>query len=107
MKKLLPVPKGIEEILDKVLRIHTTTDHRDILEAMLADIGDAAPIIGELSNLLHLIDAVDERKPIGTVLLGIDLVGGAIPMIGFIFDIITPTNTLLFLTKELELPLLK
>ena len=95
--------KETKEIIEKLKRIAFTTEHEDILEAVLADLGDAIPIIGDIGNLFKTVDAVTKDKPIATALQSIDLIVGIIPGLGAIFDIITPTNTILFLEKDLKL----
>ena len=92
-----------EEIIEKLKRIALTTEHEDILEAILADLGDALPIVGDIGNLFKSMDAVKKDKTMAIVLQSIDFVGGLIPVVGDIFDLITPTNTILFLEKDLKL----
>ena len=85
---------------DSLKRILFSAEHDSFAEAMLADLVDAIPIIGDLTNAMRVKDAMDKNLPDRTLLLQLgDLVGGIIPVVGDIFDIITPTNTLTYLLR--------
>ena len=92
-----------KEISEKLKRIALTTEHEDILEAIIADLGDAIPIVGDIGNLFKTADALTKNKPVATTLQAIDFVGGLFPGIGDIFDLLTPTNTIMFLEKDIKL----
>ena len=80
-------------------------NHKNLFEAILADIVDAIPIIGDISNFFRIIDAANNpdvavRRRVTAQL--IDFVLGLLPSpIGTILDILTPTNTIMYLRKEI------
>ena len=81
-------------------------EHKSLREAILADIIDTLPIIGDISNFFRVVDAANNPdiavRRRATAQL-IDLMLGALPgPIGTILDIITPTNTIAYLRKEMK-----
>lgn len=71
--------------------------------AILADIRDVVPILGDVANLLRVQDAARRggdfpRKRIPAQLA--DLIVGVFPVVGDIGDLITPTNTLAWLEEH-------
>jgi len=86
---------------DSLKRILFSAEHDSFAEAILADLVDVIPILGDLTNVMRVKDAMDKNLPDRTVLLQLgDLVGGIIPVVGDIFDIITPTNTITYLLRK-------
>ena len=91
---------GVKMVDDSLKRILFSAEHNSFAEAILADLVDAIPILGDLTNAIRVKDAMDKNLPDRTVLLQLgDLIGGIIPGVGDIFDIITPTNTITYLLK--------
>ena len=86
---------------DSLKRILFSAEHDSFAEVILADLVDVIPILGDLTNVMRVKDAMDKNLPDRTVLLQLgDLVGGIIPVVGDIFDIITPTNTITYLLRK-------
>ena len=86
---------------DSLKRILFSAEHDSLAEAVLADLVDAIPILGDLTNAMRVKDAMDKNLPDRTLLLQLgDLIGGIIPGLGDVFDIISPTNTLTYLLKK-------
>ena len=84
-------------------RILFTTDIRDIGEAIVADIVDAIPIVGDISNFFKVRDAIKKKESAFLVALRIgDFLGGLIPGYGDVFDLITPTNTIAYILKKMR-----
>jgi len=93
--------EGAKMADDSLKRILFSAEHDSFAEAILADLVDAIPILGDLTNVMRVKDAMDKNLPDRTVLLQLgDLVGGIIPVVGDIFDIITPTNTITYLLRK-------
>jgi len=86
---------------ETIMRILTSTDHRDLTEAILADAVDAIPFIGDATNTLRLKNLAEQRGNDTALLLqGIDFIIGLAPVAGDVADILTPTNTLLYLMEK-------
>jgi len=106
-ERLLPkLPITVEEAGDKIHRIVFGTEHKDIGEAMLADLIDIVPFVGDASNIARISDAMKrggkymKRRVLAQA---VDVIGGGLPEpASFLFDLFTPTNTLLFLGVDLE-----
>jgi len=81
------------------------TDHQDLPDAIIADILDIIPIIGDISNAFRVVDAAGKgneyQRKKKVVMQLIDALSGSAPdPIGAILDAITPTNTILYLSKK-------
>jgi len=115
--QILPVPTNIptpdqvigpppEDPVSPLYRILFGTDHRNIFEAVAADIVDIIPFVGDVSNIARLTDAAarggkySKKKVIAQA---IDAIGGTIPEpFSVIVDALTPTNTILYLQSRFE-----
>lgn len=74
------------------------TEHKTLEDAVAADLVSAIPIVGALSDFIRLLDAdTRPRKALQTL----DLLAEPIP----ILNIVTPTNTLIYLDKKGLLPM--
>ncbi len=89
----------------RVCEILAGTNQQDLPDAIIADILDIIPIIGDLTNALRVIDAAGKgneyqrKKKVAMQL--IDALSGSLPdPVGAIIDAITPTNTILYLSKK-------
>lgn len=70
-----------------------------ISQAMIADLIDTIPVIGDISNAVRTKlskDRADKSRQ------AIDLLAGLIPIIGDANDIITPTNLINKVTSDLK-----
>jgi len=86
---------------DTLWRVLASAKHESLDEALLADFIDSIPIIGDITNAIRVKDAIDKKMPDYIVLLQAgDLILGIPPIIGEIFDILSPTNTLTYLLRE-------
>ena len=93
----------MSEIESRFKRIAFGYDHKDIIEAITADILDVVPIVGDVSNTIrvrNMAKAQPDTPAARRQLL--DAVIGNIPIIGDIFDLLTPTNTINFLDKQIK-----
>lgn len=69
--------------------------------AILADLFDAVPIVGDLANLLRVRHAGASDGGATVSRQALDLLAGSLPdPIGGILDLLTPTNTLTYLRAE-------
>ena len=96
---------AIEKVLGKTGRdILIGSSQAELRQAILADLLDIIPIVGDASNILRVQDAARKggdfpKKRIPTQL--IDMLAGAVPgPIGNIADAITPTCTLAWLESK-------
>jgi hypothetical protein len=86
--------------LERLIKAPWTIDHESIVEAILADIADIVPLIGELAGIVRILYAL-ERKDDFRVLAEIgDLLAGIPPSAGDVLDILTPTNLICYLKKQ-------
>jgi hypothetical protein len=93
---------GVEEksVLDRVLMAPWTIDHESVWEAILADIADIVPVIGELAGIVRIAQAYERKDYLRLALETGDLFAGFPPLIGDILDLITPTNLICYLAKK-------
>ena len=86
---------------DALWRILTSAEHESLGEALLADFVDSLPIIGDITNAMRVADAIDKKMPDYLIIMQAgDLILGIPPIIGEIFDILSPTNTLAYLLRK-------
>jgi len=91
----------MSDMLDKVWRVISSAEHEDLGEAVLADVVDVIPFIGDVANAMRVKDAIDRGVPEYIVAAQIvDFLAGLPPGIGDILDILTPTNTLAYLLRK-------
>jgi hypothetical protein len=90
---------GILKEFEKVNinKVFTSTKHDTLLEATLSDIVDAVPIVGDISNAIRVKDAIERQDDLATAMQTIDTLAGLVPVYGDIVDILTPTNTVLYI----------
>lgn len=108
--EFLPAPIGatpvVGEINAKLHRIFLGVGHEDIAEAVLADIVDFIPFVGDACNVARLAEAASlggKYKKKRLLAQTIDAAGGALPEpISIIFDFLTPTNLILFINEEVD-----
>lgn len=86
--------------LEKLIKAPFTTEHDSLLEAIVADLADAVPIIGEVAGIMRIMEAKDKKDDLRLLLETGDLVAGLPPVIGEILDALTPTNTIIYLMKK-------
>jgi len=60
---------------EELERIAFTIDHRTLTEALMADLIDLVPVIGDLTNLMRIIDAVDRKDYLAASIQAGDLPG--------------------------------
>jgi hypothetical protein len=86
--------------LERTLMAPWTIDHESIWEAILADLADVVPVIGELAGLVRIAQAYESKDYLRLALETGDLLAGFPPLIGDILDLLTPTNLIYYLTKK-------
>ena len=89
------VPRRIEDILKSI----TTTEQRTLADAVVNDLLDTLPLIGEVAGVLRAADALEKKDDARAAMEVGDLLAGFPPVIGDILDILTPTNTIAYLRK--------
>lgn len=97
-----------EKIRSDLTRILFTTRHKNLFEALVADIVDTLPGLGDVTEAERLADArrIGDRDAV--VAHGIDTVSGEIfdvipvagEMMDSILDALLPANTLLYLKRR-------
>ena len=97
------IPKNPQKMSQKALRIFAGTQHKSIYEAIGSDIIDVIPIAGDVGNAVRVYDAVKKGDSDAFMLQSGDLLIGVIPVIGDIGDLLTPTNTLLYILRKQKL----
>ena len=86
--------------LERILKAPLTTEHRSLVEAFLADLADAIPLVGEVAGLVRMMEAIEKEDAARAFLELGDLFFGFPPIIGDLLDILTPTNTLSYFMKR-------
>lgn len=82
---------------ERMKNILTGSEFDRIEDAIAADLLSAIPVIGAVSDFMRLLDS--ESRP-QKALQALDMIAEPIPII----NIVTPTNTLLYLDKKGVLP---
>lgn len=76
------------------------TKHERLPEAVIADILDTVPFIGDIGNAVRTVKEENERR---RAMQMFDTLAGSIPdPFGGIIDVLTPTNTFIFVNKKLK-----
>ncbi|MCZ7404269.1 MAG: hypothetical protein O8C67_04970 [Candidatus Methanoperedens sp.] len=112
LKPLEPIYEKKQEIESKIKNVETRgknnklfqvvmgVDHTTLSQAILADIIDALPIVGEVTNVSRIRQADDSsRRFIQGLNLSLDSIP---PPFGKIADAFFPANTISFIDKELK-----
>jgi hypothetical protein len=86
--------------LEGILKAPWTIEHRNILEAILADLFDVLPVAGEIAGLVRIAEAYEKRDEFRLALEAGDLVLGFPPLLGDIADLATPTNLICYLRRR-------
>lgn len=97
--------KCYEFIGDSPCRILFETEHERLTEAVMADAIDVIPIVGDFTNVFRAVDAMSKKSQYRlkrkAIMQAFDLLAGALPdPIGGALDLITPTNTIIYLAKR-------
>jgi hypothetical protein len=82
---------------NKLNEILIGIEHETLEDAIAADIISAVPVLGGLSDFFRLMET--EKRP-RKLLQAVDLITSPLPG----SDLLTPTNTLIFLDKKGMLP---
>lgn len=96
-------------IPERPSRILFSSRQNSLKEAILADLLDAVPIAGEVSNAFRVRDATIQQKPYPRRVIAnaIDFAAGlAPPPVGTILNILTPTNIIIYLQEKENIPTL-
>jgi len=109
MEELFKKPTG-----DSIINVLFAPSHDNLLEAIIADLVDAIPFLGDVTNLVRVVNAIDKNEEAYiTALQAGDLLLSPIfefvwtsstetlPIIDLL-DLITPTNTLTYLLKKVR-----
>ena len=100
---MVAIKEEISEGARRIWNIVSAAQHDRIEDALLADLVDILPVIGDFANAARIRDAVENAPERVVLTQAIDMIGGILPVAGDIFDIITPTNTInYFLRKKIK-----
>jgi len=108
IKNIDQLTAGLEKMRNDLNRVLFTTQHKNLIEAMIADVVDTIPFLGDITEVERLADAKRLGDKDAITAHGIDVVFGeiadAIPVVGeFIdsfLDALLPANTLLYLKRR-------
>jgi len=95
----------LREDARRLIKAPFTTEHKEYLEAFVADVVDVIPIVGEVAGLMRLLEAREKGDRVRFAFELLDLVLGAPPIIGEIFDLIAPTNLYFYRRRQAQLRL--
>lgn len=89
------------QLADKAKNIISSPRHENLTSAVAADIVDVIPIVGDVTNALRVINSFTEDESDRTkALQTLDMLVGVLPGIGTLADLITPTNTIVYLMDK-------
>jgi hypothetical protein len=86
--------------LEGMLRAPFTIEHGNVVEALLADLADLVPVVGEVAGLVRMVQALEKKDDLRLALEAGDLLAGLPPLLGDILDLLTPTNLICYLRKR-------
>ena len=87
---------------DTVCRIFTRVEHESLPEAVVSDLIDAIPVLGDISTFMRSQNLQTERaRDLKLGLLAFDFVADLLPF-GDILELIVPANTLSYLIDRLR-----
>jgi hypothetical protein len=52
--------------LERIIKAPWTIDHESVVEAVLADIADIVPLIGELAGIVRILEALERKGQLPT-----------------------------------------
>ncbi len=93
------------EALRRIKSVLFDYKHDKLIDAVVADLVDIVPWVGGISNGERTRRARVAGDDKAFKLQLIDTIAGSVPYIGTILDIITPTNTIIFLNEKADLKL--
>lgn len=86
-----------KEVTDRITRILIGVKHNELKDAIMADLFDVIPIVGDISNVSRVVQEKGKTRKARQI---VDLLAGALPdPIGGAIDFLTPTNTIKYLSK--------
>jgi hypothetical protein len=86
--------------LEGILKAPFTIEHKNIVEAMCADLFDVLPLAGEVAGLVRMVQALEKKDDFRLALETGDLVLGFPPLLGDVLDLLTPTNLICYLRRS-------
>jgi len=86
--------------IERLIKAPFTTKHESVLEAILADLADVVPVVGEIAGIVRIMEGMKEKDDVRVAMELGDLIAGFPPLVGDVLDILTPTNLLLYLMKR-------
>lgn len=89
-----------EVTIEGLLKAPFTIEHRNVVEALLADLADLVPVVGEVAGLVRIAQALEKRDDFRLALEAGDLIAGFPPIIGDLLDLLTPTNLICYLRRS-------
>jgi len=109
--EITPLMPGFDK--EKFKRVVLGSDFHTMNEAVAADVFDAVPVLGDVSNFLKLFNVKKDPQltpeqqrfmmNLKQRLHTVDFIGGAIPGVGTAWDLATPTNTIIYLIEKKHL----
>lgn len=95
--------KGYESESQEVLRIVASSSQKNLSEALMSDAVDIVPVVGDVSNAIKVYDSAKKGESKQLILHTGDFILGIIPIIGDFADLLTPTNTLIYVMRKKKL----
>jgi len=110
IKKDLNLGDDKEDILtrlvDDIIEATHTPDPKNLTTAVAADLIDAIPIIGDVTNFIRIVELIMnddiQNKDLKLALQTGDFIIGLPPEIGDVADFLTPTNLISYLVDVAE-----
>ena len=89
-----------KSLLDRILMAPWTIEHESVWEAILADLADLVPVVGDIAGLVRMMQAYEKKDNLRLALETGDFFAGLPPVIGEIANALTPTNLVCYLLKK-------
>ena len=82
---------------ERMQKILLGVKHNELKDAIIADLVDVIPIVGDISNVSRVVQEKGKTHKSRQI---VDFLGGALPdPIGGAIDFLTPTNTIKYLSR--------
>jgi len=93
----------VAEVEDVVTDVFFNPYQKNIIRAVAADIVDAVPVVGDVTNLVRVVKAYQEGDDKILAIQSGDLAASIVPVVGESISAIIPANTICTLIKKQEM----
>jgi hypothetical protein len=101
-------PRSPKEAIGRLTNIFAGGEQVDLVDAILADVSDAIPFVGDLFSGVREAQIISkpgvQNREAKAIIQGIDALVGIVPIVGDVLDLFMPSQTINFLIDRGALP---